>query len=95
VSSLHFSTLVQDGVPRAGDQRMPDGNRLVSSPLTTTLILGEREAALVDPPFTMTEPRAKPARPRPGSRTGHDHPRNGVRGPADPRTDTAGGRFHR
>lgn len=33
---LRFSTLVQDGVPRAGDQRMPDGNRLVSSPLTTT-----------------------------------------------------------
>ncbi|MCX5355689.1 MBL fold metallo-hydrolase [Streptomyces mirabilis] len=29
-----------------------DGNRLVSSPLTTTLVLGEREAALVDPPLT-------------------------------------------
>ncbi|MFC8938948.1 hypothetical protein ACFT1B_12520 [Streptomyces griseoincarnatus] len=44
MSSLHFSTLVQDGVPRTGDQRMHDGNRLVSFLLTTTLILGEREA---------------------------------------------------
>ncbi|MCX4432138.1 MBL fold metallo-hydrolase [Streptomyces mirabilis] len=57
MASLHFSTLVQDGVPRAGDQRMPHGNRLVSSPLTTTLILGEREAALVDPPLTREQTR--------------------------------------
>ncbi|WP_331728115.1 MBL fold metallo-hydrolase [Streptomyces sp. NBC_01176] len=57
MASLHFSTLAQDGVPHAGDQRMPDGNRLVSSPLTTTLILGEREAALVDPPLTREQTR--------------------------------------
>lgn len=57
MASLHFSTLAQDGVPRAGDQRMPHGNRLVSSPLTTTLILGEREAALVDPPLTREQTR--------------------------------------
>ncbi|MGW3025102.1 MBL fold metallo-hydrolase [Streptomyces sp. NPDC001221] len=50
--SLAYETFVSDGTPRAGDQRVPNGDRLVSSPLTSTLIFGEEEALLVDPPFT-------------------------------------------
>ncbi|MFF3513138.1 MBL fold metallo-hydrolase [Streptomyces sp. NPDC002573] len=50
--SLAYETFVSDGTPRAGDQRLPNGDRLVSSPLTSTLIFGEEEAVLVDPPFT-------------------------------------------
>lgn len=57
MTTLTFDTLVQDGVVRAGEQRMPNGDRLVSSPLTTTLISGEREAALVDPPLTAEQTR--------------------------------------
>lgn len=52
MSALTYSTLVQDGIRRAGDQRMPNGDPLVSSPLTSTLIAGERTAVLVDPPLT-------------------------------------------
>lgn len=35
-----------------GEERLPNGDRLVSSPLTSTLIFGEEDAVLVDPPFT-------------------------------------------
>lgn len=52
MSALTYSTLVQDGIRRAGDQRMPNGDPLVSSPLTCTLIAGDRTAVLVDPPLT-------------------------------------------
>ncbi|MDX3072569.1 MBL fold metallo-hydrolase [Streptomyces sp. MI02-7b] len=49
---LAYSTLVVDGAPRAGAQRLPDGGPIVSSPITTTLIHGETDAVLVDVPFT-------------------------------------------
>lgn len=49
---LSYEVLVSPGAPRAGDQRMPDGEAIVSSPITSTLIHGERDAVLVDPPFT-------------------------------------------
>ncbi|MFF7187427.1 MBL fold metallo-hydrolase [Streptomyces sp. NPDC008222] len=51
-NSLSYETFVSDGTPRAGDERLPNGERLVSSPLTSTLIFGAEEAVLVDPPFT-------------------------------------------
>ncbi|MFI6494039.1 MBL fold metallo-hydrolase [Streptomyces sp. NPDC050564] len=51
-SSLAYETFVSDGTPRAGEERLPNGDRLVSSPLTSTLIFGEEDAVLVDPPFT-------------------------------------------
>ncbi|GAX55310.1 MBL fold metallo-hydrolase [Streptomyces olivochromogenes] len=51
-SSLEYETFVSDGTPRAGEERLPNGDRLVSSPLTSTLIFGEEDAVLVDPPFT-------------------------------------------
>ncbi|GAB2719770.1 MBL fold metallo-hydrolase [Kitasatospora kifunensis] len=49
---LSYEVLVLDGAQRAGDQRMPNGDPIVSSPLSVTLIQGERDAVLVDPPFT-------------------------------------------
>ncbi|MFD8000060.1 MBL fold metallo-hydrolase [Streptomyces mirabilis] len=51
-SSLEYETFVSDGTPRTGEERLPNGDRLVSSPLTSTLIFGEEDAVLVDPPFT-------------------------------------------
>ncbi|MDX6331166.1 MAG: hypothetical protein QOI83_3549 [Streptomycetaceae bacterium] len=52
IRPLSYEVYVSDGVLRAGDQRMPNGDPIVSSPLTSTLIFGEEDAVLVDPPFT-------------------------------------------
>jgi glyoxylase-like metal-dependent hydrolase (beta-lactamase superfamily II) len=52
VSKLSYEVFVSDGPTRAGAERMPDGSPLVWSPLSTTLISGEHDAVLVDPPFT-------------------------------------------
>ncbi|MEV7394309.1 MBL fold metallo-hydrolase [Streptomyces sp. NPDC091215] len=51
-STLAYETFVSDGAPRAGEERLPEGDPLVSSPLTSTLIFGEVDGVLVDPPFT-------------------------------------------
>lgn len=56
-AKLSYETLVFDGIPSAGERRLPNGDRLVSSPLTSTLSLGEREAALVDPPLSIQQGR--------------------------------------
>lgn len=50
--SLTYDTIVTDGSPRARGQRLPTGEPIVSSPVTSTLIIGERDAVLVDPPLT-------------------------------------------
>jgi glyoxylase-like metal-dependent hydrolase (beta-lactamase superfamily II) len=50
--SLSYEVLVSDGVPRTTDLRLPNGGRIVSSPISSTLIYGERDAVLVDPPLT-------------------------------------------
>jgi glyoxylase-like metal-dependent hydrolase (beta-lactamase superfamily II) len=39
-------------VRRQRDQRLPDGSPIISSPVASTLIYGQRDAVLVDPPFT-------------------------------------------
>lgn len=52
MSELRYDVLVNDGLPRKRDQRLPDGSPIVSSPVASTLIYGERDAVLVDPPFT-------------------------------------------
>src|SRR5258708_400672 len=51
-SRLSYEVLVSDGVPRRIDLRMPNGEEVVSSPISSTLICGERAAVLVDPPLT-------------------------------------------
>ena len=53
-----YDVYVCDGVPRARRERLPGGGRIVSSPLASTLILGERDAVLVDPPFTREQTEA-------------------------------------
>lgn len=54
---LAYHVLVTPGVTRAGGRRMPNGDPIVSSPCATTLIQGEKEAVLVDPPFTYDQIR--------------------------------------
>jgi glyoxylase-like metal-dependent hydrolase (beta-lactamase superfamily II) len=52
MATLSYEVLVLDGTPRAGDQRLPSGEAIVSSPLSITLISGEHDAVLVDAPYT-------------------------------------------
>lgn len=52
MTTLSYEVLVLDGTPRAGDQRLPSGESIVSSPLSITLISGENDAVLVDVPYT-------------------------------------------
>ena len=52
MSELRYEVLVNDGLRRQRDQRLPDGSPIISSPVASTLIYGERDAVLVDPPFT-------------------------------------------
>ena len=52
MNSLRYEVLVNDGIRRERDLRLPDGSPIVSSPVASTLLLGEHDAVLVDPPFT-------------------------------------------
>ena len=52
MTELHYAVMVHDGLRRHRGQRLPDGSPIVSSPVTSTLIFGEHDAVLVDPPFT-------------------------------------------
>ena len=52
MSNLRYEVLVNEGVRRERDMRLPDGSPIVSSPVASTLVLGDNDAVLVDPPFT-------------------------------------------
>ena len=52
MSELHYEVLVHDGLRRHRDQTLPDGSPIISSPVSSTLIYGDHDAVLVDPPFT-------------------------------------------
>jgi glyoxylase-like metal-dependent hydrolase (beta-lactamase superfamily II) len=52
MSELGYEVLVLDGTPRAGEQRLPTGEPIVSSPLSVVLIAGDRDAVLIDAPYT-------------------------------------------
>src|SRR6202008_3281616 len=52
MSELRYEVMVNDGLRRNREQRLPDGSPIISSPVTSTLIFGEHDAVLVDPPFT-------------------------------------------
>jgi len=52
MTEMRYEVFVSDGVRRNRTQLLPDGGPIVSSPLASTLILGERDAVLVDPPYT-------------------------------------------
>ena len=57
MTELRYEVFVSDGVRRNRTQRLPDGGPIVSSPLSSTLIFGERDAVLVDPPYTRDQIR--------------------------------------
>jgi glyoxylase-like metal-dependent hydrolase (beta-lactamase superfamily II) len=52
MSELRYEVMVHDGLPRHREQRLPDGSPIVSSPVSSTLVFGDHDAVLVDPPFT-------------------------------------------
>jgi glyoxylase-like metal-dependent hydrolase (beta-lactamase superfamily II) len=52
MSELNYEVLVNDGLRRHREQSLPDGGPIISSPVASTLIYGERDAVLVDSPFT-------------------------------------------
>lgn len=52
MTNLTYDALVLDGVPREGDQHLPTGERMSTSPLTVVLLEGEHDVALVDTPYT-------------------------------------------
>jgi glyoxylase-like metal-dependent hydrolase (beta-lactamase superfamily II) len=52
MSGLRYEVMVNDGVQRQREQRLPDDSPLISSPISSTLIYGDHDAVLVDPPFT-------------------------------------------
>jgi glyoxylase-like metal-dependent hydrolase (beta-lactamase superfamily II) len=57
MTELRYDVLVHAGVPRQRPQRLPDGGPIMSSPLSTTLIYGDHQALLVDPPYTYDQTR--------------------------------------
>jgi glyoxylase-like metal-dependent hydrolase (beta-lactamase superfamily II) len=52
MNDLRYEVFVNDGVRRERDMRLPDDSPIVSSPVASTLVLGEKDALLIDPPFT-------------------------------------------
>jgi glyoxylase-like metal-dependent hydrolase (beta-lactamase superfamily II) len=57
MSELLYEVLVNDGLRRNREQRLPDGSPIISSPVSSTLIYGDHDAVLVDPPFTYDQVR--------------------------------------
>jgi glyoxylase-like metal-dependent hydrolase (beta-lactamase superfamily II) len=56
-AALTYQTYTSDPVPMNTKDLVPNGDRRMFSPLTTTLISGERDAVLVDPPMTIDQSR--------------------------------------
>ena len=52
MSELNYEVLVNDGLRRHREQTLPDGSPIISSPIASTLIYGDHDAVLVDPPMT-------------------------------------------
>jgi glyoxylase-like metal-dependent hydrolase (beta-lactamase superfamily II) len=53
MAGLRYDVFVTPAIPQSsGTLNLPDGEPMVWSPIATTLILGDRDAVLVDPPFT-------------------------------------------
>ncbi|MCZ0983273.1 MBL fold metallo-hydrolase [Streptomyces diastatochromogenes] len=50
--SLGYAVHVSDPVPISVTEPLPNGDRRTFQPLSTTLVHGERDAVLIDPPFT-------------------------------------------
>ena len=55
---LGYAVFISESIPQKANRPLPNGDRPVWSPLSTTLIYGENDAVLVDPPFTREQARA-------------------------------------
>ncbi|MFD3451973.1 MBL fold metallo-hydrolase [Streptomyces sp. NPDC058691] len=56
--ALSYEVSVAPQIPQSGRGPLPDGSRRMWSPISSTLISGEREAVLVDPPMTSEQAAA-------------------------------------
>jgi glyoxylase-like metal-dependent hydrolase (beta-lactamase superfamily II) len=52
---LRYKTFVTAQIPQSGRGPLPDGSTRLWSPITSTLIVGRRDAVLIDPPLTTTQ----------------------------------------
>jgi len=52
---LRYRVFVTKQIPQSGRGPLPDGSVRMWSPITSTLILGRRDAVLVDPPLTTSQ----------------------------------------
>ncbi|MFJ6088072.1 MBL fold metallo-hydrolase [Streptomyces sp. NPDC092369] len=50
--SLGYEIFISEPIPQAVKELVPNGDRRMFSPLSTTLIYGKNDAVLVDPPMT-------------------------------------------
>ncbi|HEX7827407.1 MAG TPA: MBL fold metallo-hydrolase [Mycobacterium sp.] len=57
-TSLKYDVFVADPIPLAGNEVLPNGDRPEFSPLSITLISGEHDAVLIDPPMTIDQTTA-------------------------------------
>jgi len=57
-ATLSYRVLVLDPIPFADPEKTPEGEARMFQPLAVTLITGERDAVLVDPPMTTEQTRA-------------------------------------
>jgi glyoxylase-like metal-dependent hydrolase (beta-lactamase superfamily II) len=55
---LGYDVFISKPIPQSGTQMLPNGDRPMWSPLSTTLIHGQKDAVLVDPPFTRDQAHA-------------------------------------
>jgi glyoxylase-like metal-dependent hydrolase (beta-lactamase superfamily II) len=52
---LEHKLFVTTQIPQSGRGPLPDGSTRMWSPITSTLIMGRRDAVLIDPPLTTTQ----------------------------------------
>ncbi|KOG71231.1 metallo-beta-lactamase domain protein [Streptomyces antibioticus] len=57
-STLGYEVFVADPIPLNVPELVPNGDRRMFSPLSVTLVHGERDAVLVDPPLTTAQAEA-------------------------------------
>jgi glyoxylase-like metal-dependent hydrolase (beta-lactamase superfamily II) len=54
-SSLSYEVFVSDSIPQTGRGTLPNGDPRMWSPISSTLISGNKDAVLVDPPMTTAQ----------------------------------------
>ena len=53
--ALRYKTFVTKQIPQSGRGPLPDGSTRMWSPIVSTLIIGRRDAVLIDPPLNTTQ----------------------------------------